>query len=120
GGFNLLPGHGGSNVSGSVSGSSIATQSPVAGFSIGTYLVNMTNTQSAVLNALLSVLGSSVNLTASGYEGFVTGNVTLAQLITASGGLLSSANIMTTQLTAGQWLSIYENAVGSDYGTGSP
>ena len=47
----------------------------------------------------------------------VTANVTLAQLITASGGLLSSTNIMTAQLTAGQWLSIYESAVGSDFGT---
>ena len=80
----------------------------------------MTSTQSAVLNALLSTLGSSVNLTAAGYEGFVTGNVTLGQLISASGGLLSSTNIMTAQLTAEQWLSVYESAVGSDYGTGSP
>jgi uncharacterized membrane protein len=119
GGFNMLPGHAGSNVSGSVSGSSIATQNPVAGFSIGTYLVNLNSQQSAVLNALLSPLGSSVNLTAVGYEGLVTANVTLAQLITASGGLLSSTNIMSAQLTAKQWLSIYENAVGNGYGTGS-
>jgi uncharacterized membrane protein len=120
GGFNILSGHAGNTVSGSVSGSSIATQNPVADFSIGVYPVNMTSTQSAVLNALLTPLGSSVNLTAAGYEGFVTGNVTLAQLITASGGLLSSTNIMTAQLTAGQWLSVYESAVASDYGTGSP
>jgi uncharacterized membrane protein len=119
GGFNLLSGHAGSRVAGSVSGSSVAAQNPVAGFSIGTYLVNMSGTQSAVLNTLLSLLGSSVSLTATDYEGLVTGNVTLAQLITASGGLLSPTNIMTAQLTAGQWLSIYDSAVGSDYGTGS-
>jgi uncharacterized membrane protein len=119
GGFNMLPGHAGSNVSGSVSGTSIATKNPVAGFSIGTYLANLNSTQSPVLNALLSPLGSAVNLTAVGYQGLATANVTLAQLITASGGLLSSTNIMSAQLTAGQWLSIYESAVGSDYGTGS-
>ena len=119
GGFNMLSGHAGSNVSGSVSGTSIATQNPVAGFSIGTYLANLNSNQSAVLNPLLSTLGSSVNLTAVGYQGLVYANVTLAQLITASGGLLSATNIMTAQLTAGQWLSIYESAVGSDYGTGS-
>lgn len=119
GGFNMLSGHAGSNVSGSVSGTSIATQNPVAGFSIGTYLANLNSNQSAVLNPLLSALGSSVNLTAVGYQGLVYANVTLAQLITASGGLLSATNIMTAQLTAGQWLSIYESAVGSDYGTGS-
>jgi uncharacterized membrane protein len=119
GGFNMLPGHAGSNVTGSVSGSSIATQNPTAGFSIGTYLANLNTTQSAVLNPLLSLLGTSVNLTAVGYQGLVTANVTLANLITASGGLLSATNIMSAQLTAGQWLSIYENAVGNDYGTGS-
>lgn len=119
GGFNLLAGHAGSNVSGSVSGSSIATQNPVAGFSIGTYLANVSNTQSAVLNALLSVLGSSVSVTAAGYEGLAAGNVTLAQLITASGGLLSPSNIMTAELSAGTWLGIYDDAVANTYGTGS-
>lgn len=119
GGFNLLSSHAGNNVSGAVSGSSIAMQNPVAGVSIGTYLANLSNTQSAVLNSLLSVLGSPVDLSASEYQGLVAGNVTLAQLITASGGLLSSSNIMTAELTAGQWLSIYESAVGSEYGTGS-
>jgi uncharacterized membrane protein len=120
GGFNMLPGHGAHNVSGSVAGTSIATQNPVAGFSIGTYLANLNSTQSPVLNALLGqTIGSSVNLTAVGYQGLVTANVTLAQLITASSGLLSSTNVMTAQLTAGQWLSIYQTAVGNAYGTGS-
>ena len=119
GGFNLLSGHAGSNVTGAVSGSSIGVQNPVAGFSLGAYLTNVTNTQSAVLNALLSVLGSSVGLSASSYQGFVTGNVTLAQLISASGGLLTASNVMSAQLTAGQWLSVYDNAVGNAYGTGS-
>lgn len=127
GGFNMLSGHAGNKVTGSVSGSSIAAQNPVAGFSIGTYLFNVNSTtgqctqitQCNVLNALLTPLGSSVNLTGVGYEGLATTNVTLADLIKASGGLLSPSNIMTTQLTAGQWLSIYQTAVGSDYGTGS-
>ena len=120
GGFNVLSGHAGSNVSGSVSGTSIAVQNPVAGFSIGTYLANLNTSQSAVLNPLLSLLApSSVNLTTVGYQGLVTANVTLAQLITASGGLLTPANIMTANLSAGTWLSIYEDAVGNGYGTGS-
>ncbi len=119
GGFNVLSGHAGNTVSGTVSGSSIAVQNPVAGFSIGTYLANLNSSQSVVLNPLLSLLGTSVNLTAVGYQGLVTANVTLAQLITASGGLLSPSNIMTANLSAGQWLSIYEDAVGNDYGTGS-
>lgn len=119
GGFNSLTGHSGSTVSGSVSGSSIAVQNPVAGFSLGTYLANINSSQSAVLNPLLSVLGSSVNLTAVGYQGLVYADVSIAQLISASSGLLSSTNVMTTSLSAGQWLSIYQSAVSTDYGTGS-
>ena len=121
GGFNSLPGHSGNTVSGSVSGSSIATQTPYAGFSIGTFLINVSSTsnQNNVLNAVLSPLGSSVNLTGVGYEGLATTNVTLAQLITASNGLLSPTNIMTTQLTAAQWLSVYLQAVGNVDGTGT-
>jgi uncharacterized membrane protein len=127
GGFNMLPGHAGSNVSGSVSGSSIATQNPMAGFSIGTYLFNVNSgtgqctdmQQCNVLGALLTPLGSSVNLTGVGYEGLATANVTLAQMITASGGLLSATNIMNANLTADQWLNIYTNAVGNGYGTGT-
>lgn len=127
GGFNMLSGHAANRVSGSVSGSSIAAQNPVAGFSIGTYLFNVNSTtgqctqitQCNVLNALLTPLGSSVNLTGVGYQGLATANVTLKDLINASGGLLSPTNVMTAQLTAGQWLSIYQSAVGSDYGTGS-
>jgi uncharacterized membrane protein len=79
----------------------------------------VTSTQSAVLNVLLSGLGSSVSLTPADYEGFVTANVSIAQLITASGGLLTASNVMTAQLTAGQWLSVYQSAVESVYGTGS-
>ena len=67
----------------------------------------MSTQQSAVLNALLSPLGTSASLTAVGYQGLATADVTLAQLITASGGLLSATNVMTAQLTAAQWLSIY-------------
>lgn len=119
GGFNMVSGHAGNTVSGSVSRSSVAAQTPVGSFSIGTYLANLNSTQSLLLNALLSPLGGSVDLTAVGYQGLVTANVTLAQLINASGGLLSSSNIMTANLSAGQWLSIYETAVGNGYGTDS-
>ena len=119
GGFNMLKGHAGNTVTGSVSGSSIATQTPYAGFSIGTYLVNLNSQQSGVLNAILGPLGSGLNVSAVSYQGLATANVTLAQLIAASGNLLSSTNIMTAELSAGNWLSIYQDAVGNGYGTGS-
>jgi uncharacterized membrane protein len=119
GGFNTLPGHAGNTTSSSVSGSSIATQTPYAGFSIGTYLASVSTQQSSILNSLLSPLGTSATLTAVGYEGLATADVSLAQLISASGGLLSATNIMTAQLTAAQWLSIYLQAVGTVDGTGT-
>ena len=119
GGFNTLPGHAGSTTSSSVSGSSIATQTPYAGFSIGTYLASVSTQQSLILNSLLSPLGTTATLTAVGYQGLATADVTLAQLISASGGLLSATNIMTAQLTAAQWLSIYLQAIGNTDGTGS-
>jgi uncharacterized membrane protein len=76
--------------------------------------------QCNVLNKLLTLLGGgSLNLKGVNYQGLATTNVTLADLINASGGLLSTSNIMTAQLTAAQWLSVYEIAAGSDYGTGS-
>ena len=129
GGFNVLPGHAGNTVTGSVSRSSIATQTPYAGFSIGTYLISVSSTtqtcvqaqelQCNVLNDVLGPLGSSLNLTAVGYEGLASSNLTLAQLINASGGLLSPSNVMTAQLTAAQWVSVYESAFSNVYGPSS-
>ncbi len=95
----------------SVSRSSIAAVTPESGFSIGTYLANISPTQSSVLNALLSSLDTSANVTAVGFDGLANTSVTLSQLITASGGLLTASNVMTTSLTASQWLSIWTDAV---------
>lgn len=106
GGFNALPGHSGSTVSTSASGSSVAADTPEAGFSIGSYLASINSQQSAVLNQVLGPLGTSVNLTAVGYEGLANTDVTLAQLISASGGLLTNGNILSESLTASQWLGI--------------
>jgi uncharacterized membrane protein len=119
GGFNALPGHSGNTTSGTVSSSSVATQTPESGFSIGTYLVNFNSQQSMVLNGIFGPLGSNVNITAVGYDGLATTNVTIAQLISASNGLLTPSNIMTTQLTAGQWLGIWQRATLSQDGAGS-
>ena len=95
----------------SVRRSAIAAVTPEAGFSIGSYLVSINSQQSGVLNALLSSLGTSANVTAVGFEGLANTNVTLSQLITASGGILTPSNVMTTSLTGAQWLTIWTDAV---------
>ena len=84
---------------------------PEAGFSIGSYLATFNSQQSAVLNAILGTLGTSANLTAVGYQGLANTYVTVNQLITASGGLLTTSNVMTTSLTGAQWLAIWSDAV---------
>lgn len=119
GGTNLLPGHSGSIVSGSVSGSSIASYSPQAAFSIGSYLLSLNTQQSAVLNKILGPMDSNISLTAVGFEGLATTNVTLAQLISANSSVLTPSNIMTTQLTAAQWGTVYLNAIATAYGVSS-
>ena len=86
--------------------STIAAVTPESGFSIGSYLVNLNSQQSAVLNAILGPLGDSVNLTAVGYAGLANTYVTVGQLVTASGGLLTTSNVMTTSLTGSQWHAI--------------
>ncbi len=119
GGFNLVSGHSSGTTSGTVSGSSIATYSPEADFSIGSYLASLNTQQSGVLNAILGPLGTNVNITAVGFEGLANTDVTLAQLINANSSVLSANNVMSANLSASGWLTAYMNAVGNVYGTGS-
>ncbi len=91
--------------------SAIAAVTPQAGFSIGSFLASFNSQQATVLNALLSTLGTSANVTAVGYQGLANTDVSVNQLVTASGGLLSTSNVMTTSLTASQWLAIWSDAV---------
>ena len=100
---------GGGNAS--VTRTSVAAVTPESGFSIGSYLAGVSSSQSSVFNALLSDLGTSANVTAVGFDGLANTDVTINQLITASGGLLTTSNVLTASLTATQWLSIWTDAV---------
>jgi len=96
--------------------STIAAVTPESGFSIGSFLASFNTQQSAVLNAILSPLGTSANVTAVGYQGLANTYVTVNQLVTASGGLLTTSNVMTTSLTGAQWLAIWSDAVANQVG----
>ena len=96
--------------------STIAAVTPESGFSIGSFLANFNTQQSAVLNTILSQLGTSANVTAVGYQGLANTYVTVNQLITASGGLLTPSNVMTVSLTGAQWLAIWSDAVANQVG----
>jgi uncharacterized membrane protein len=94
-----------------VTRSSIAEVSPEAGFSVGSYLAAINTQQSAFLNALLGTLCGTANVTVVGYEGLANTNVTINQLIAASGGLLTTSNVMTTSESGSTWQSIWNAAV---------
>jgi uncharacterized membrane protein len=106
GGFNSLSGHGSA-----ARGSSVAAVTPESAFSIGSYPTSMNTQQTAVLNDILSTIGTSASVTAVGYQGLADTFVTVNQLVTASGGLLTTSNVLTTSLTASQWLAIWSDAV---------
>ena len=103
GGFNTLTGHSGA--------STIAAWTPESGFSIGSYLATVDTQQSAVLNVLLGTLGTSASVTVLGYEGLANTYVSVNQLITASGGLLTTSDAMTTPLPANDWQTFWNDAV---------
>jgi uncharacterized membrane protein len=103
--------------------SAIAATSPETSFSIGTYLagVNSTNTytaaQVAVLNLLLGSLVSppitNFSFTAVGFSGLANTFVSIAQLISVSGGVLTPSNVMTTSLTGAGWVGLLQKAASS-------
>jgi uncharacterized membrane protein len=99
--------------SSSVTRSAVGYLNPTTAFSIGTYLANLNSQQGPVLNAIMSQISGSANLTLAGYEGLADTYVTVKQLIAAgaaAGVVLSPTNVMTTSLTSAQWLSIFKAA----------
>jgi uncharacterized membrane protein len=95
----------------SVSRSSVAELTPEAAFSIGSYLASMNTQQSGVLNALLGTSGGSASVTAAGYGGLANTYVSLNQLVQAYPSVLTTSNVMTTNLPASEWLTIISDAV---------
>ena len=91
--------------------SSIAAVTPDASFSVGSFLASVNSQQGAVLNALLGTLGGTANVTLVGYQGLANTNVTINQLIAASGGVLTSSNVLTASESGSTWQSIWNAAV---------
>ncbi len=67
--------------SGTVTRTAVATVNEIAGFQIGSRLLAIDSTQSALLNSLFSqTIGGSLNLSAVSYQGLLGANISLAQL----------------------------------------
>jgi uncharacterized membrane protein len=71
----------------------------------------MNTQQSGVLNALLGTSGGSASVTAAGYGGLANSYVSLNQLVQAYPSVLTTSNVMTTNLPASEWLTIISDAV---------
>ena len=85
---------------------------PQACFSIGSYLASYNSQQTAVINDIFDQLGDlPVNLRAVGYQGLANTYVTLNQLISASGTVLSPSNVMTGSLTREDLVTLFSDAV---------
>ncbi len=88
--------------------SATAEQPAYASFRIGTTTLNL---DQGALNSLLSgLLGTSVNLTAVGYQGIAAARVTLGNLALAA-GVNSLNDLLTLDLTAPQALRIISTAL---------
>jgi uncharacterized membrane protein len=70
--------------SASATRSAVGYLNPSDGFSIGTYLANLNSQQGSVLNAIMSQLAGSANISLASYEGLADTYVTVNQLIAAS------------------------------------
>jgi tight adherence protein G len=111
----------------SLSRTAIAQVTPSnANFSIGTYLANFNSGQSSALNSLFTQLGTTVNITAAGYDGLADSNITIQQLLTASNSVLSPTNtlnasdVLSTRVTDAQWVSIINKALTTASGSLPP
>ena len=58
--------------------------------------------------------GSAANVTLLGYQGLANTYVTINQLIAASGGLLTTSNVMTTSESGSTWQSWWNVAVANE------
>jgi uncharacterized membrane protein len=95
--------------------SAIGAVVPTAGLSIGTTVASFSTASSPILNQLFGAFGGSVSLSAIGYNGLLTGNVTLQQLMVASGvsgstTILNPSNILSLGFTTAGWAKLIDAA----------
>ncbi len=101
----------GANSGAMLSATATARQPNVASFTVGTSLLTVDSTKSALLNALLSgVGGGAINLSAVAYNGILAGQVTLGHLMVAA-GVNDLNDLLTVSTTLPGALQIVGNAL---------
>src|SRR5581483_1654213 len=123
-GAGLLPG-----VTGPVTlyASATAEQQAIGSFYLGTSLLSLNTSNSALLNPLLQGLlcggtassqcNAQVALIVASYQGLANADISLGNLlgsaVAANVGIKDLSSLLTTQLTLPQWLGILGNTLGS-------
>lgn len=95
-----------------VQATAIATRSDIAGFSVGSGLLDLDAQRSALLNALLGgLLGSTLHLDTAAYRGLATAYVRLLDLVEAHANVGTVDELLNTDITIAELLEITAKAV---------
>lgn len=99
-----------------VAATATATRTPpVAGFSIGSGLVSLDTSRSALLNAILGgLLHTSLNLDAVSYQGLATAHVSLLDLVKADANVGTVDELLAADLSLAEVLHLSAQALGQD------
>jgi len=93
------------------------------GMSVGSYLASVNCNQATALDSVFSITGTTCSADVVGYEGVIADQVTVNGLISASGGVLTTSNVLTQSVSYANWASyLYKAVTGSTLtcpGTGS-
>lgn len=96
----------------SAEATSLANNS-LASFGVGMTAININTQNSEMLNQLLgAMLGSPVNLGVLDYRGLLNSKLTLANLIQAQGGISTVDELLATEFTPGELLSLISDGLG--------
>lgn len=84
----------------------------IAMFSAGSFAASFDSSDSALLNGLLGgMLGSSLNLSLVSYQGIANSEVTLDQLVTASGNVGGVDGLLNSSMSVGDLASLTASAM---------
>jgi uncharacterized membrane protein len=95
-----------------LSADAVAQAPAIARFTLGSFVLNLSSEQSALLNGVLgALLGSNLNLTAVGYQGLAAADVSLLDLIAADAGIGTVEELLAADLTLADLLQLTATAL---------
>ena len=90
----------------------VAERQAIAGFSAGTTLVSLSNSEAALLNNLFTgILGAPVALDVLSYQGIAATQLSLLELVNASADAGTVSELLTSDLSLLQLFNLYADAV---------